>query len=371
MRILFVSSNTDPLAPPVNGDAQRTHMLYEACQRFAEVDVISFAGQPERVPSRGKLKKWLALLPFGSVTALFPVDPQREAVIDDAVRKGNYDFIVARYFYRAVSCGLWKYRDKLVVDFDDALPFFFLSQVAPDTVLTRRIRLKLSARKAQHIARRVVRKLHAAFFAEETVAASNRGVFLPNIPFHPEPCPDADMTAAVKRILFVGQLEYQPNKEGMNHFLDHVYMPLRERLPKVELHLVGLIQDEALRQRWQSFPEVTVTGFVDDLRREYEQSHVVVVPIYQCGATNIKLLEALAMNRACVTTSEAFAKMNDCFKEGRDLLVASNDESFVDLLVTMLTDGQENRRIAHQGKAVMDQYYLLDAFCKIVESAIV
>ena len=371
MRILFVSTHTNPLDPPVNGDSQRTRMLYEACKRIAEVNVVSFESQPNRARPLGRLKKWTALLPFSGITALFPVDSHREAVIDAAVAKGNYDCIVARYFYRAIPCGLWKYREKLVIDFDDALPFFFLNQITPKSAWTSRIRLKWSARRAKAITRRAVAEMKASFFAEESVAAANQGAFLPNVPFYPGSCADADMGNPMKRIVFVGQLEYQPNKEGLDHFLEHVYLPLHEQLADVELHLVGMIQDEALRQRWQSYPGVTVTGFVEDLKQEYEQSHAAVVPIYHCGATNIKLLEAMAMNRACVTTVEACEKLHGRFENGKDLLAAANDKEFVEMLAKLLTDEKENLRIAHNGKAAMDRYYSFDAFCETVKKAIV
>lgn len=371
MRILFVSTHTNPLDPPVNGDSQRTRMLYEACKRIAEVDVVSFESQPNRARPLGRLKKWTALLPSSGITALFPVDSHREAVIDAAVAKGNYDCIVARYFYRAIPCGLWKYREKLVIDFDDALQFFFLNQITPTSAWTSKIRLKWAARRAKAITHHAVREMKASFFAEESVATANRGVFLPNIPYYPDSCPDPDFEAKTKRILFVGQLEYRPNKEGLNHFLELVYLPLRERLPNVELRLVGVIKDETLRQRWQAYPGVMVTGFVEDLKQEYAQSHVAVVPIYHCGATNIKLLEALSMNRACVTTVEAYKKMHGQFKNGEDLCAAANDGEYLEMLTRLLTDEKENKRIAHYGKSTMDRYYSFEAFCEIVKNAIV
>ena len=370
MRILFVSTNTNPTDPPVNGDAQRTRLLYEACKRMADVEVISFAGQPEHPRRLGKLEKWMALLPFSGTTALFPVDSNREAAIDALVAKGLYDYIVSRYFYRAIPCGLWKYREKLVVDFDDALPFFFLNQIRPTSALTTRIRLRWAARRAKTVTRRAVRDMKASFFAEETMATSTHATFLPNIPFYSGKCADAAWDVEVKRLVFVGQLEYEPNREGLDHFLEKVYLPLTQRLPNVELHLVGQIKDEDLRQRWQRYPGVTVTGFVDDLEQEYAQSHLAVVPIYRCGATNIKLLEAMSMNRACVTTTEAYEKMHGQFENGRDLFATANDEEFIETLFKLLTDGKENLRIAHNGKAVMDRYYSFDAFCDIVAKTI-
>ena len=365
-----MSSQVNPLAPPVNGDSQRTRLLYEACARVAEVDVITFAGQTWCPSPQGKLKKWIALLPWSELTDLFPVDPNKEALVDAAVQKGNYDYIVARYFYRAIPCGLWKYREKLVIDFDDDLPFFFLNQLTLSSAITTRVRLKLAAIRAKTVVRRAVKKVHASFFAEEAVAETNRGLFLPNIPSYSDDCPDADMNVMVKRLVFVGQLEYSPNKEGLNHFLEQIYLPLIGKYPNVEMHVVGIIKDKSLREQWQSFPGVTVTGFVDDLRKEYDESHVVVVPVYRCGATNIKLLEAMAMNRACVTTVEALDKLNGRFENGRDLYAAANDDEYVEMLFRLLTDETENHRVAHNAKTTMNDYYSFDSFCQIVKNAI-
>lgn len=389
MRILFVSALFNPLDKPINGDAQRTQLLLRACATIAAVDVVTFAGKNKEDAMAldgvkvvfdkkvldvkrpiGRFKKWSFLLPWTGIQSLFSVNPNYESVLDGIIQTGGYDFIVTRYFPRAVYCGLWKYRDKLVVDFDDALPFFFLNQIEPNSALSTKVRLKLSAKRAKAISRHAVREMHAAFYAEESTAEANQGIFLPNIPFYEDNCSDADMNVSIKRILFVGQLEYPPNKEGLDHFLEYVYRPLIERMPNVEMHVVGLIKDKALCRRWQSYPGVTVTGFVADLKQEYEQCHVVVVPVYRCGATNIKLLEAMAMNRACVTTVEAQTKLNRWFENGGDLIAAADDMHFVDALTTVLTDEEENHRIAQNGKIVMDRYYSFDAFREIVKTAL-
>ena len=370
MRILFVSANSDPRTPPINGEGQRTRLLYEACTRIADVDVISFAGTKEKKLSQSKIKKWLILLPFAGVSSIFPINKEREEIVDTAVNSQEYDYIVTRYFYRAIPCGLWKYRHKLVVDFDDALPFFFLDQITPSSSRTTRLRLQLTAKKAKAISRQAVKKLHAAFFAQKESAFANKGIYLPNIPFYGESCPDANLNTSHPRILFVGQLEYRPNKEGLDEFLEQVYLPLVKRLPGVEMHIVGLIRSKSLRQRWESYPNVTVTGFVDDLRQEYADSQVVVVPIRRCGATNIKLLEAMAMNRACVASQEAYDPFGDEFADKRDLYVADNANAFIEAVYTLLTDSVENKRIARNAQTAIGAHYSFDAFADIVKSAI-
>ena len=370
MRILFVSVNSNPLATPKNGDTQRTRLLYEACSQIANVDVISLAGQEPRFQRRSKLRKWLEILPFTKITFVFPVNPSWEATVDDAIRNTHYDYIVARYFNRAIACGLWKYHDRLIIDFDDALPFLFLNQIEPSSAWTTRLRLKLASQKAKAISKRAVKKIHAAFFAKKNTALANRGIYLPNIPFYGNTCPDADLDTSHPRVLFVGQLEYEPNREGLDYFLEQVYLPLYKRLPNVEMHIVGLIHNKSLHQRWESYPNVTVTGFVDDLSQEYTDCQVVVIPIRRCGATNIKLLEAMAMNRACIATREVFNTFEGQFADRNDLYVADNVDEFVDSVYILLTNNAENRRIAQNAQKSMKTYYSFEAFADIIKSAI-
>lgn len=370
MKILFLSVNYNPLSPPINGDTQRTRLLYQACASAAEVDVIVVKGSLIGKQHKGRLKKWIDVLPFSGMSSLFTVNAKWEAVVDEAIQNNHYDYIVTRYLNRALTCGLWKYRDRLIVDFDDALSFFFLNQIESSSAWTTRLRLKLAAMKANAISKRAVKELHTAFFAKKETASANKGTFLPNIPFYGESCPDADMNTGHPRIVFVGQLEYQPNKEGLDFFLEQVYSPLKQRLPSIEMHIVGLINDKLLKQRWESYPDVLVTGFVNDLRQEYEDSQVVVVPILRCGATNIKVLEAMSMNRACVASREAYDAFRDQFVDKRDLYVAESSIAFVDSVYTLLTDEAENKRIAHHAKEAMRAYYSFDAFAQIVKTAI-
>ena len=387
MKILFVSTHTNPFSTPINGDAQRTRLLLQACAQLGEVDVVTFAGNatPDIENVRvlhdtpihstlchiGKVQKWLNTLFADDLQVFFPVDQERGKIIDRFVQDGSYDCIVSRYIYRTLSCGLWKYRQRLVVDFDDTLPFYFRSLLGANASVSARLRNSILSRRAGRLTKRAVKELKAAFFAEKSAAIANHATLLPNIPYYRDTCDDSDFSVPFRRLLFVGQLDYKPNRDGVSHFLEHVYAPLCKLMPSVEIHIVGLLADQRIAAQWQSYSGVTLTGYVNDLMDEYRDCHVVVAPIYQCGGTNIKLLEAVAMNRACVTTMEAFEKLHGRFENGKDLFAASNDDEFVEMLVRLLTDEMENHRIAHNAKATMNDYYSFESFCQIVKNAIV
>jgi len=386
VRILFVSTDTNPFGQESYGDAQRTHLLLKACAKVGEVDVATFTGPAstdienvrvvfgERVPYspcwERRMDKWRCLLPCCNIQSLFPADRKREQILDQIIQNGHYDIIVVRYLFRAIPCGLLKYTARLVVDFDDDLPFFFQSQLVDKTSFNQRIRLQGSIRQARKNTPHTIKTLHATFFSELKTAQRNGGVFLPNIPYYSDTCLDSDFSSAIRRILFVGQLDYAPNREGLDHFLEHVYLPLTKEMPFLEMHIVGSLHNKAVGDRWEAYPGVKLTGYVDNLHDEYENCHLVVAPIYHCGGSNIKILEAMQMNRACVTTSDALAHFQPHFENQTDIVGSSTDAEYIDAIKTLLTDGKANIAMAHNGKSKVHQHYSFDRFAAIVASAL-
>lgn len=385
MKLLFVSTDINPFALPTNGDAQRTRKLLEACAKVSSVDVVTFqngaisdidnvhvaySGETPCVqPRASKLVKWISAC--GNAEAMFPVNHERKRILNDIIEHGQYDLIVSRYFLRSVPCGLLEYIDRLIVDFDDDLPFFFLSQIKPSSSMSHRLRMKLSAINARRLTFDAVRKLRGAFFSQKDAAVKYHGTHLPNIPYYADTCSNADFSVPLRRLLFVGQLSYPPNRDGLDHFLEYIYKPLTERIPSIEFHIVGQLPDHKTAERWHSYHGVTLTGFVDDLHAEYQACHAVVAPVYQCGGTNIKLLEALQMNRACITTAAALLHLQPTFENHRDIIGANSDYEFIEMLAKMLSRPEDNISLAHNGHAKMQQYYSFNTFATIVANTLI
>jgi glycosyltransferase involved in cell wall biosynthesis len=386
MKILFVSTDTNPFGQLSSGDAQRTRLLLRACSMIGDVDVVTFAEEAisdienvhiaysgpigNRPVWERRSDKWSCLSPCCTIKSLFPIDRNRERLLDDIIRAINYDLIVVRYLFRAAPCGLLKYADRLAIDFDDDLPFFFLNQLSGRQPLSSRIRLHLSAIKARNLTPRYVTSLRAAFYSEQTAAQRNGGTFLPNIPYYPATCDGADFNTPYRRLLFVGQLDYPPNRDGLDHFLEHVYLPLKKAMTQLEMHITGSLRDKHCAERWQGYPGVTLTGFVDDIQQEYQACHLVVAPIYRCGGSNIKILEALQMGRACVTTSDALAHFRPTLENHTDIVGAATDKEYIDAIKHLVSDSEANSAMAINGRAKVQQHYSFDAFANTVASTL-
>lgn len=110
------------------------------------------------------------------------------------------------------------------------------------------------------------------------------------LPPAPSPLPD--------RCLFVAA-DNLANREGIQWFLREAWPQIRAARPAAELHLCGTIGN-ALPADLP--PGVVRRGWVDSLQAVYAEASVVIVPLLRGSGVKIKLMEALAHGKACVTT---------------------------------------------------------------------
>ena len=102
-----------------------------------------------------------------------------------------------------------------------------------------------------------------------------------------------------RRLLFIGSFAHGPNLMAVRFFVREVW-PLLERCT---LHIIaGERHLDFVAPGEFDLPGVALEGFVADVRPAYERAAVVVAPLLASAGTNIKILEAMAMGKAIVTT---------------------------------------------------------------------
>ncbi len=148
-------------------------------------------------------------------------------------------------------------------------------------------------------------------------------------------------------LVFTGKLDYRPNIEACR-WLVEVVMPLIWRdAPNTRVALVG--RDPAPAVQALAGDRVVLSGWVPDTRPFIRQAAVYVVPLRVGGGTRLKLLEALAMGRAVVSTTQG--------AEGVDVqdaaVLKDTPQDFAAAVVSLLRDparratlGQAARRLA-------------------------
>jgi polysaccharide biosynthesis protein PslH len=125
-------------------------------------------------------------------------------------------------------------------------------------------------------------------------------------------------------LLFFGAVSYYPNTDGLRMFYHDVFPRLRRSVPDVRLTIVGNAPPAEVRA-WES-DAVHVTGYVDDVRPYLARANVIIVPLRIGGGTRLKILEAMAMGKAVVSTSLGAEGID--VTDGHDILLAGDAKGF-------------------------------------------
>ena len=154
-------------------------------------------------------------------------------------------------------------------------------------------------------------------------------------------------------LVFTGAMNYAPNADGILHFIDSVFPLICARVPGSVLYVVGGSPPPELKRR--AGPHIVVTGHVEDVRPYVWQASVYVVPLRSGGGTRLKILEALAMGKAIVTTSIGCEGLDVCEKES--VLLADEPVEFADAVVGLLRDIARRRMLGSNGLALAREKY--------------
>lgn len=143
------------------------------------------------------------------------------------------------------------------------------------------------------------------------------------------PTPDSSFPA----IVFTGKMDFRPNVDAVLWFARRAWPAVKQAHPSARLLVVGQKPSPRL-DPLRADPDIVLTGQVDDVRPYIAQADVYIAPLLAGGGTRFKLLEAMAMRRAIVSTSlgcEGFMVTS-----GRELIVADRPGEFASAVTELL-----------------------------------
>ncbi len=158
------------------------------------------------------------------------------------------------------------------------------------------------------------------------------------------------------RLLFIGSFAHTPNVLALRFFLDRVF----PHLPGVTLHVIAGQRHERF---WDLRHErVEVEGFVADVRPAYERASIVIAPLVASAGTNIKILEAMAMGKAIVSTPAGINGLD--LESGAEAIVVSDPEEMAQAISRLLNSPEERRAIERRGRQTAEARYGWDAIAE-------
>ena len=137
-------------------------------------------------------------------------------------------------------------------------------------------------------------------------------------------------------LVFTGSMDWLPNQDAIHYFTEEIMPLIKQQIPDVTLTVVGRNPYPSLLELAQKDPSIIVTGRVEDVRPYMERASAYVVPLRIGGGTRLKIFEAMAMEKAVVSTSIGAEGLP--VKDGKELLLADTAESFAASVIKVLHD---------------------------------
>ena len=182
-----------------------------------------------------------------------------------------------------------------------------------------------------------------------------------------DPAPDG------RTVVYFGLLSTIPNIDGVVHFAQDIWPRIAEAAPQARCKIIGGRPPPSLLAL--AGPRVKLTGFVSDLRPHLAAAAAVVVPLRLGGGTRLKLVEAMAMGKAIVSTTLGAEGIEAV--PGRDLLVEDQPAAFAKAVHRLLAEpglaariGQSARQLAVERYGWSEAARVLEGFYhRILENA--
>jgi glycosyltransferase involved in cell wall biosynthesis len=155
-------------------------------------------------------------------------------------------------------------------------------------------------------------------------------------------------------------MDFRPNVDAVLWFAGAVLPRIRRGSPQTRFWVVGKDPHPRLAPL-AADPGIAVTGWVEDVRPYIDAAALYVIPLRIGGGTRLKVLEAMAMGKAIVSTSlgcEGFDLTSD-----QELSLADTPDQFAAAVLALLRDPQRRERMGEAARQHASSNY---DWCMIV-----
>src|SRR5215213_1168828 len=156
-------------------------------------------------------------------------------------------------------------------------------------------------------------------------------------------------------LVFTGSMDWLPNDDAIRYFTREIMPLIKKSVPDVTLTVVGRNPAPALVDLSKEDPSLIITGRVDDVRPYMENAAAYIVPLRIGGGTRLKIFEAMAMEKAVISTTIGAEGLP--LTDGVDLLLADEPATFADAVVRVLTDDAYASELGERAAAVVRQNF--------------
>ena len=167
--------------------------------------------------------------------------------------------------------------------------------------------------------------------------------------------PNPDAKTSAHSMVFTGSMDWLPNDDAIRYFMREIMPLIKQKVADATLTVVGRNPTPALVELGKSDPSLIITGRVEDVRPYMDNAAAYIVPLRIGGGTRLKIFEAMAMEKAVVSTTIGAEGLP--LTDGVELLLADEPAAFADAVVNVLTDSATAAELGQRAASIVRKNY--------------
>jgi glycosyltransferase involved in cell wall biosynthesis len=154
-------------------------------------------------------------------------------------------------------------------------------------------------------------------------------------------------------IFFIGAMDWFPNFEGIQWFINHVWGEILKKFPTSTFYLAGKAMPEIFKNKENQ--NIINLGEVPDAKKFMENAPIMIAPIFSGGGLKIKMIEAMAMGKVVICNSEAAFGIP--IKDKKSVLIAEDAASFINQITACFSNKIDKVNIGLEGRILIEQHF--------------
>ncbi len=132
-------------------------------------------------------------------------------------------------------------------------------------------------------------------------------------------------------VFHIGAMDWQPNIDGVNWFLNNAWDKLIALYPSLKLYLAGKNISSNYNQK-----NVIIDGEVANAHRYISSKSIMVIPLSSGGGIRVKIIEGMALGKTIISTSIGAEGIE--YENKKNILIADSPSEFVDAIDKCVND---------------------------------
>lgn len=154
-------------------------------------------------------------------------------------------------------------------------------------------------------------------------------------------------------LFHLGAMDWQPNKEGLEWFLDEIWPDIEKLNSELRFYIAG----KHMQQQFFDYDSdnVVVEGEILDAVEFINSKAIMIVPLLSGSGMRVKIIEGMAMHKCIIATTMA-AEGIKC-EHGKDILIADTPDEFYRSILQCITNPGKLAEIGDNARKTAEKNY--------------